>query len=108
MIENKKDKKRRTNRETARRNRIKVLQHYSSQIPFCACCNENEIKFLCLDHINNDGYRHRKNGKRAAGTELYRLVMKNKFPLDFQVLCHNCNSAKGYYGECPHKASRRE
>jgi hypothetical protein len=28
----------------------------------------------------------------------------NEFPDGFQVLCHNCNLAKGYYGECPHNS----
>lgn len=30
-------------------------------------------------------------------------AIKNDFPDVFQVLCHNCNQAIGYYGSCPHK-----
>lgn len=28
---------------------------------------------------------------------------KNNYPKGFQVLCHNCNLAKGFYGKCPHQ-----
>ncbi len=87
----------------ARQKRLQVLTHYSNGEIKCNCCGEKEIKFLCIDHINNDGYKKRKNGRRAAGTELYRLIIKDNFPDTFQVLCHNCNSAKGFYGLCPHK-----
>ena len=27
---------------------------------------------------------------------------KNNYPEGFQVLCSNCNFAKGKYGSCPH------
>ena len=32
-------------------------------------------------------------------------MIKNNFPKGFQVLCHNCNLAKGFYGKCPHEKS---
>lgn len=31
-------------------------------------------------------------------------IIKNKFPKKFQLLCHNCNQAIGYYGSCPHRS----
>jgi len=86
-----------------RKTRLRVLKHYSGENPSCACCGESEVKFLTLDHTNNDGYKTRSNGKRAAGSELCRWIIKNQFPPIFQVLCFNCNCAKGFYEVCPHK-----
>ena len=34
---------------------------------------------------------------------LGQWIKKNNFPKGFQILCHNCNVAKGIYGECPHE-----
>lgn len=69
----------------------------------CACCGENRIEFLCLDHIHNDGAERRRSGEDKAGSALYRELKKQGCPKGrFQVLCANCNSAKGYYGYCPH------
>lgn len=65
----------------------------------CMCCGESTYEFLCIDHINNDGNKHRKE---MNSTKIHRWLKKNKYPEGFQVLCHNCNLAKGFYGECPH------
>jgi hypothetical protein len=104
--------------------RLNVLQHYSklhsnSDIPCCRCCRLNEnIDFLSLDHIS---------GKREMNAEpelvklnysskwnthvLSRWIVENNYLLDlkkdyFQILCHNCNLAKGMKknnNECPMK-----
>lgn len=84
--------------------RNKVLSYYGGVPPKCACCGEMEIKFLSLDHINNDGAKHRREIK-SKGNNLYRWIVKNKFPSIFQILCYNCNCAKGFYGKCPHAES---
>jgi hypothetical protein len=65
----------------------------------CACCGEREIGFLSFDHINNDGAAQRNS--IAPGYHFYRHLVKNK-PSDIQILCHNCNMAKQFYGVCPH------
>ncbi|OFY41481.1 MAG: hypothetical protein A2Z69_02305 [Bacteroidetes bacterium RBG_13_44_24] len=83
--------------------RAEILRHYGSK---CACCGETEPKFLALDHINGGGYRHRKNIGQD-GHSLYHWIRKNDYPAGFQLLCHNCNMAKGLYGECPHKTGER-
>lgn len=31
-------------------------------------------------------------------------LRRNNYPNGFQVLCHNCNMAKGFYGKCPHQS----
>ena len=37
------------------------------------------------------------------GSTLHKWIKDNNFPDGFQILCHNCNQAKGYYGICPHE-----
>ena len=96
--------------------RLKILQYYSKQlsksnIPCCRCCGENShIEFLAIDHIAGKkemdsepelvklGYSSLKREK-----DLQYWIIKNNFPKGFQILCHNCNVAKGLYGECPHE-----
>ena len=78
--------------------RNKVLEYYGN---YCHCCGENEIKFLSIDHINGGGTKHRKQ-IGGGGTSLYLWLIKNNFPIGFQILCYNCNMAKGLYGKCPH------
>ncbi len=34
---------------------------------------------------------------------LNQWLITNNFPKGFQILCWNCNYAKGVFGECPHK-----
>lgn len=110
---------RRKNPERARaRNRLhgkklkmEILTHYSNGKPYCVCCLESEINFLTLDHIGNDGARHREkiSGKKrhvggsSAGAVTYYWVKKNNFPKLFQVMCMNCNWGKRITGVCPHK-----
>jgi hypothetical protein len=85
--------------------RSKVLEAYDRR---CACCGESEPKFLSIDHIFNDGAEHRREQKVSAGSRFYAWLARNGFPKDrFQLLCHNCNMAKGLYGECPHTKARQ-
>jgi hypothetical protein len=64
----------------------------------CNCCGEDFELFLQIDHVNNDGYEHRKE----IGPDIYRWLVANGFPDEgFQVLCANCNFAKKYTGHCP-------
>jgi hypothetical protein len=66
----------------------------------CACCKEEEKAFLTIDHINNDGYKHRKE---IGQSNTYRWLKDNNYPPGFQVLCMNCQWGKMHYGICPHK-----
>lgn len=75
----------------------------------CACCGESETKFLTIDHINNDGSKERTSNKtaRAAGVMFYRVLQRRGFPKDnYQLLCWNCNCAKGLWGICPHQVNK--
>lgn len=88
-------------KEYNRRVRMAALVFYGGEVPRCACCRETEVKFLGIDHMNGGGSQHRKEmGK--GGIHIYLWLRKNGYPDGFQVLCHNCNLAKGYYGKCPH------
>ena len=81
------------------RYRSAVLDHYGRT---CACCGEDEERFLCVDHINNDGAAHRA----MVGTGVNRWVVKNGYPEGFQILCFNCNVGRQLNkGVCPHVKS---
>ena len=79
----------------------RVFDYYGRS---CVCCGEIESMFLTIDHINNDGNKHRHpNGKRVVGVHLYSFLQKNKFPDGYQTLCMNCNFGKRMNnGICPH------
>ncbi len=101
---NKKDSMSKSQKKYDSKIRLTALQAYSDKEPKCSCCGEKTIEFLGIDHIYGGGNKHRKLLK-SKGTTLYLWLKKNNYPKGYQVLCHNCNLAKGYYGECPHKRS---
>lgn len=69
----------------------------------CACCGELRKSMLDIDHINNDGYRHRQ---KVGSSAWYHDVVEN--PSKYQVLCCNCNQSKRRNrGQCEHKTERR-
>lgn len=47
-------------RNSQQRLRNEVIIHYGGDPPKCACCGEDNIGFLTLDHINNDGNKDRQ------------------------------------------------
>jgi predicted restriction endonuclease len=91
--------------EKARQYRIalrkEIFSHYGNR---CACCGEDIYEFLCIDHINGGGNKHRK--EVGTGTRFYNWLKNNNYPDGFQILCQNCNSAKGLYGKCPHQKGK--
>ena len=96
----------------ANHERIKRLQRYEWKSLWnkcvaglggsCACCGETEKTMLEIDHINNDGSRHRESSGGSVGT--YNDIVAQGFPRDkFQVLCSNCNHSKRRnMGVCAH------
>jgi hypothetical protein len=70
----------------------------------CTCCGETEPRFLTIDHIHGDGKQHRAEvGIRGV----YKSIRDQGFPKDkYQLLCCNCNWAKGIFGICPHESKR--
>lgn len=78
--------------------RMEVILAYGGR---CVCCGESQYEFLALDHVNNDGASHRASSS-CIRRRIYHWAKMNDYPDTLQVLCHNCNCAKGYYGYCPH------
>lgn len=67
----------------------------------CQCCGEDHPYFLSLDHINNDGAKAREQYNEQ---QIYREARREGWPKEkYQLLCMNCNFAKGHFKECPHK-----
>lgn len=100
MTPEEKQEWRRYQREYRQALRLEVLSHYAPNGPACACCGETIIEFLCIDHMNGGGGKHR----RSINGNLYNWLKREGFPTGFRVLCHNCNAAIGHYGRCPHTA----
>lgn len=88
-----------SSRNYQRRVRILALEAYSDGKPRCNCCDESHLEFLAIDHINGGGNQHRKD---RGISSIFGWLKKNNYPDGFQILCHNCNMAKGFYGKCPH------
>jgi hypothetical protein len=86
-------------KESDRKVRERCLKHYGKK---CACCGEKHEEFLGIDHIEGGGTKHRKKIHN-----LYRWLIRNRFPRGFRLLCHNCNLSLGFYGYCPHKRNGR-
>src|SRR5574343_802586 len=80
-------------REFDQRVRREVINHNGGK---CACCAETRLPFLSLDHIHGGGSQHRKElGLRGAG--MCAWAKREGYPPIFQILCHNCNQAMGFY-----------
>ena len=72
--------------------RGQVLEAYGA---WCHCFKETREEFLATDHLDD-------SKPKMVGTALYTWLRQNDFPEGFQILCHNCNQAKAWYGYCPH------
>ena len=68
------------------KNKILIQQHYGGK---CKKCGEANPDLLCIDHINNDGNKHRK--EIGNSNNLYKSVIKDNFPACYRLLCWNCN-----------------
>jgi hypothetical protein len=79
------------------RRKAKVISAYGNK---CVCCGLDDIEVLSIDHINGGGTKHRRNV--GLGTNFYRWIIKNNFPIGFRTLCLNCNISLGTHGKCPH------
>lgn len=78
----------------------RVLDAYGN---VCRCCGDRHYEFLTIDHIDPK----QKLSLADVGGSLYRRLVKENFPLGFQTLCWNCNTAKHYYSICPHELERQ-
>ena len=96
-------------RAATRKMKQEVISNYGGK---CRCCGETRYEFLTIDHKKGGGLKHRRqlekhlnyNHGTVGGSYMYRWLKKNGFPKrDFQLLCMNCNFARGHYGHCPHE-----
>lgn len=95
-------------RRMALRRKYRVLSHYSGGEPVCSCCGETRLEFLALDHVKGGGTKHRRAlGLPGGGYVFYALLAREGFPPGYRVLCHNCNSALGWFSYCPHASPER-
>lgn len=95
----------RYSKERGRMFKETVIRHYGGK---CACCGEDRIGFLTVDHVNNDGGKHRKEIGKAG---LYMWLIRHNFPTTYelQCLCFNCNFGKNHNGGvCPHVSEGSE
>jgi len=92
------------------RDRLRLkMQFFAAYDNKCICCGEDDLRFLSLDHINNDGSKQKKELKLNE-QQMYRLARQEGYLKDkYQVLCHNCNHGKYCNnGICPHKCMTKE
>ena len=105
-------------------NRLNILLHYSkyisnSNIPCCNCCGENShVDFLTIDHIAGKNQMDSEPkliklgySSKLKGKGLINWIIENNYPKGFQILCHNCNVAKGLIGNdntCTHEKIHQE
>jgi hypothetical protein len=88
-------------REAARRSRPRLIAHYGGA---CACCGETAAAFLDVVDLRDSAPRDRERQLR-----LYAFLARPRPagpPPGFQVLCANCNHARGRHGSCPHQTGR--
>lgn len=85
------------------RRRIEVFNGLGAK---CDCCGELERKFLTVDHVRNDGKKHRLV---ADPDRVWRDIIASGFDRSkYRLLCYNCNCAiYRNSGVCPHKVLGR-
>lgn len=79
--------------------RKRCLEAYGGAV--CACCGETRYYFLTLDHKDGGGNAERRIFGKGNG--VYARLYTSGFPDKdkYQVLCYNCNGAKGAGPVCP-------
>lgn len=77
----------------------RVLDAYGG---VCACCGDDFIGRLTIDHKDDNGASHRRSLGSKGGSSFYHYLVVNGFPPGYQVLCASCNLSKFTMGYCPH------
>ena len=72
--------------------------------PICECCGEDDLIYLQVDHVNNDGFKD-KNGNKQRNKITVSQYLEN--PKRLQLLCANCNHAKHKNGGKLYKPKKR-
>jgi hypothetical protein len=86
--------------------KLEVIAGYGGR---CRCCEIDIWEFLSIDHVAERGVDERKRlgRKYVSSASLYRKIIREGFPPEYQILCYNCNMALGFFGYCPHKPEIR-
>ena len=98
------DKLREKQQRRTKKLKLLVITHYSNGSMKCCCpkCNEDNMGFLSIDHINNNGTEERK--KYGNGSRFYHWLIKNGYPEGYKVMCYNCNLGRAKNNDiCPHQ-----
>lgn len=76
----------------------------------CSCCGENDIRFLTLDHVQNDGYKDRSDNNSSDNLFILRRAKDQGYDkTKYDCLCYNCNCGKQRNnGVCPHRTKDKE
>src|ERR1700686_4965540 len=101
MTQATRERVRRQARERTRRIRERVIAKYGSRCQ-CPGCGISRYQILAIDHVNGGGCRERRKKKSYSAQTFYSYLDKHTKLGRYQLLCHDCNSAKAYYGGCPH------
>ena len=86
--------------------RSEMIREYGGK---CSCCGESAFEFLTLEHPNGDGVRDRveRTGRNSGGYRLYASLKRDGWPkVGYDLLCMNCNWARGMFGYCPHQKEK--
>ena len=89
-----KDKKMEYQRKYYKSVKEKFIQMYGGK---CACCGETTFYFLTIEHKLGQ-----IRSTKETGTRAYRKAIQEHRPDLYEILCWNCNCAKGQLGYCPH------
>lgn len=78
--------------------KCEVMRLYANPVK-CVRCGFSVIDGLVLDHVNNDGAKHRRESGISSrgnpgGLRIYEHIRKNGKIDGLQVLCANCNTIK--------------
>lgn len=82
--------------------RAQIFSRYGAK---CNCCGLDDIRFLSIDHVYCGKGNSSPAGDRHTLT-FFKRIIAEEFPKDYQVLCMNCNWAKGVYKKCPHEQDK--
>ena len=80
------------------RDKHDAFLHYSDRpFPRCRWWGEREVRFLVIDHVKGGGAEQERT---LRGYNICSWLRFNGFPKGYQVLCANCNMAKGTGAYC--------
>lgn len=77
--------------------KIAAIAHYSGGTGRCHRCGIDDPDVLTIDHIAQDGAKHRRNNgiagsnSKTGTTYFARWLKQNGYPPGYRVLCFNCN-----------------